>query len=173
MQIGCRAPRLVNPEARPQHVADEPIRYLSTVWCLMNDSELCARPRCSRSADRLTARLASRTRSSRRLPIRAASRAASSTAREIVQAIKRVEADRLSDQAETLVYHAARGKVWEALAVAAGIAGRRAASRSAYLEAAVSPAEACEQLPRSEDTLAHEIDLRFDPRSSLSDCRNR
>jgi predicted ATPase len=55
---------------------------------------------------------------------------------QIVQAIKRIEADRLSEQAETLVYHAARGEVWEELAEAAGIAGRRAGSRSAYLEAA-------------------------------------
>ena len=89
---------------------------------------------------------------------------------QIVQTIKHIEADRLSEHAETLVYHAARGEVWGELAVAAGIAGRRAASRSAYLEAAVffrQGIEACEQLPRSEDTLAREIDLRFDLRSSL------
>ena len=89
---------------------------------------------------------------------------------QIVEAIKRIEADRLSEHAETLAYHAARGEVWEELAVAAGIAGRRAASRSAYIEAAVffrQGIEACEQLPRSEDTLAREIDLRFDLRSSL------
>ena len=89
---------------------------------------------------------------------------------QIVQAIKRIEADRLSEQAETLVYHAARGEVWEELAAAAGVAGRRAASRSAYVEAAVffrQGIEACEQLPRSEDILAREIDLRFDLRSSL------
>jgi len=90
--------------------------------------------------------------------------------RQIVQTIKRIEADRLSEQAETLVYHAARGEVWEELAVAAGTVGRRAASHSAYVEAAVffrQGIEACEQLPRSEDTLAREIDLRFDLRSSL------
>lgn len=90
--------------------------------------------------------------------------------RQIVQAIKRIEADRLSEQAETLVYHAARGEVWEELAVAAGTAGRRAASRSAYVEAAVffrQGIEACERLPRSDDILAREIDLRFALRSSL------
>ena len=89
---------------------------------------------------------------------------------QIVHAIKRIEADRLSEQAETLVYHAARGEVWEELAVAAGIAGRRAASRSAYLEAAVffrQGIEACKELSRSPDILAREIDLRFDLRSSL------
>jgi tetratricopeptide (TPR) repeat protein len=89
---------------------------------------------------------------------------------QIVHAIKRIEADRLSEQAETLVYHAARGEVWDELAVAAGVAGRRAASRSAYVEAAVffrQGIEACERLSRSEETLAREIDLRFELRSSL------
>jgi tetratricopeptide (TPR) repeat protein len=89
---------------------------------------------------------------------------------QIVETIRRTEARRLSEQAETLVYHAARGEVWDELAAAALIAGRRAASRSAYVEAAVffrQGIEACEHLPRSKETLASEIDLRFELRSSL------
>jgi class 3 adenylate cyclase/tetratricopeptide (TPR) repeat protein len=89
---------------------------------------------------------------------------------QIVRTVKRIDSDRLSEQAETLVYHAARGEVWKELIVAARIAGRRAASRSAYVEAAHffrQGIEACEQLPRSEDILASEIDLRFDLRASL------
>ena len=89
---------------------------------------------------------------------------------QIVETIRRIEAGRLSEQAETLVYHAARGEVWEELAAAALIAGRRAASRSAYVEAALffrQGIEACKHLPRSENTIASEIDLRFELRSSL------
>jgi class 3 adenylate cyclase/tetratricopeptide (TPR) repeat protein len=89
---------------------------------------------------------------------------------QIVRAVKRIAADRLSEQAETLVYHAAHGEVWDELAGAALTAGRRAASRSAYVEAALffrQGIEACERLPRSRDTLASEIDLRFELRSSL------
>jgi class 3 adenylate cyclase/tetratricopeptide (TPR) repeat protein len=89
---------------------------------------------------------------------------------QIVRAVKRVAADRPSEHAETLVYHAALGEIWDELAGAALIAGRRAASRSAYVEAAQffrQGIEACEHLPRSPQTLAREIDLRFELRSSL------
>ncbi len=78
--------------------------------------------------------------------------------------------DRLADQAETLAYHAARGEAWEELVAAARIAGRRAASRSAYVEAArffTQAIEACGKLPQAPSTLAGEIDLRFELRSSL------
>lgn len=89
---------------------------------------------------------------------------------QIVRTIKRIDADRLAEQAETLVYHAARGEAWEELIVAARIAGRRAASRSAYVEASSffrQAIVACEHLPRSDDMLASEIDLRFELRTSL------
>lgn len=88
----------------------------------------------------------------------------------IVRTLKRIHADHLAEQAETLVYHAARGELWEELMVAAGVAGRRAASRSAYIAASrffSQAIEACERLPRSEATLANEIDLRFELRTSL------
>ncbi len=88
----------------------------------------------------------------------------------IVRTVKRIHADRLAEQAETLVHHAARGELWEELVGAARIAGRRAASRSAYIAASrffEQAIEACKQLPRSKDTLACEIDLRFELRTAL------
>jgi class 3 adenylate cyclase/tetratricopeptide (TPR) repeat protein len=89
---------------------------------------------------------------------------------QIVATIKRKDADRLGEQAEMLVYHAARGEVWEELVDAARIAGRRAASRSAYAEASRifdQAINACGHLLRAEDRLANEIDLRFELRNSL------
>jgi class 3 adenylate cyclase/tetratricopeptide (TPR) repeat protein len=89
---------------------------------------------------------------------------------QVVAAIKRVEPDRLDDFAETLVYHAARGEVWKDVAEWAGTAGRRAASRSAYAEAAlffIQGIDACQRLPPSQDAMSREIDLRFDLRSSI------
>ena len=91
--------------------------------------------------------------------------------RTIVRTITRsYTLDRLTDQAETLAYHAARGEAWEELVAAARIAGRRAASRSAYVEAArffTQAIEACGKLPPIDGTLSDEIDLRFDLRTSL------
>ena len=89
---------------------------------------------------------------------------------QVVGTIKRIDAGRLSDLAETLVYHAWRGEVWQEVIAAAGIAGRRAASRSAYVDAALfftQGIDACGRVPRSKDTLASEIDLRFDLRTSI------
>lgn len=88
----------------------------------------------------------------------------------IVRTFRQVDPNRVAYQAETLVYHSALGEVWEVLMVAASIAGRRAASRSAYVEAARFFKQgilACNRLPASEDLLAREIDLRFELRSSL------
>ena len=91
--------------------------------------------------------------------------------RNIVRMITRSQAlDRVPEQAETLAYHAARGEAWEDLIVAARIAGRRAASRSAYSEAArffTQAIDACGKLPPEREALADEIDLRFELRSSL------
>ena len=91
--------------------------------------------------------------------------------RNIVRMITRSQAlDRVPEQAETLAYHAARGEAWEDLIVAARIAGRRAASRSAYSEAArffTQAIDACGKLPPEPQTLTDEIDLRFELRSSL------
>ncbi len=91
--------------------------------------------------------------------------------RNVVRMITRSQAlDRVPEQAETLAYHAARGEAWEDLIVAARIAGRRAASRSAYSEAArffTQAIDACGKLPPEPRTLTDEIDLRFELRSSL------
>ena len=91
--------------------------------------------------------------------------------RQIVLAIKRLHpSDWLADQAETLVYHASLGEVWDELGIVAGFAGRRAASRSAYVEAArffKQGIDACRKSPQTPQMMAREIDLRFDLRASL------
>ena len=89
---------------------------------------------------------------------------------QIVRAIKATDADHLEEQAETLAYHATLGEAWKDLLAAARAAGRRATSRSAYLSATrffQQAIHACEQLPRSNRTLADEIDLRFELRTAL------
>jgi class 3 adenylate cyclase/tetratricopeptide (TPR) repeat protein len=88
----------------------------------------------------------------------------------VVRALRQMDPDRVANQAETFVYHAALGEVWEVLIAAAWTAGRRAASRSAYIEAARFFKQgilACSRLPPSEDLLVREIDLRFELRGSL------
>ena len=90
--------------------------------------------------------------------------------RRIVAVIQGTEAGRLAEQAEQLVYHAAAGEVWEVLVEAAGIAGRRAASRSAYAEAARLLGQAiaaCGKLAPTEAVLRAEIDLRFELRRCI------
>jgi len=88
----------------------------------------------------------------------------------IVQAIERRYAPRIAEQAETLAQHAARGEMWDRLAVHAREAGRRAAARSAFQEAAAhfeQAVDAYARLPRSEATLAEAIDTRFELRRAL------
>jgi tetratricopeptide (TPR) repeat protein len=87
-----------------------------------------------------------------------------------VQTLRQLEPDRVDDQAETLVYHSVLGEVWDVVMTAAWTAGRRAASRSAYIEATRffrQGIAACSRLPPSADLLAREIDLRFELRGSL------
>ena len=89
---------------------------------------------------------------------------------QIVRAIKRVDAARLPEMAETLTYHAARGQVWDELIIAASMAGERAAGRSAYTEAARfyhQAIEASAQLRRTPEVVATEVDLRFRLRSAI------
>ncbi len=90
--------------------------------------------------------------------------------RRVVRTVRRVDAERLDELAEELVYHAARGEAWAELVDAARTAGRRAASRSAYGEASRffdQAIQACKRLPRSRAVLADEIDLRFDLRTAI------
>jgi tetratricopeptide (TPR) repeat protein len=89
---------------------------------------------------------------------------------QIVAALSRIFSDRLDEHAEMIVYHAALGEDWEELVKAAFIAGRRAAGRSAYVEASRlfdCGIEACGHLPRSSDRFRSEIDLRFELRNTL------
>jgi len=89
---------------------------------------------------------------------------------QIVAALLRIHSDRLDEHAEMIVYHAALGEVWEELLKAAVIAGRRAAGRSAYVEASRlfdHGITACRHLPHSSDRLRSEIDLRFELRNTL------
>jgi class 3 adenylate cyclase/tetratricopeptide (TPR) repeat protein len=90
--------------------------------------------------------------------------------KKIASTLREIDLDNHSEHVETLVYHAARGEVWEELVSAARAAGRRALSRSAYVAAGrffKQAIEACEHLPRSDDLLATEIDLRFELRTAL------
>ena len=89
---------------------------------------------------------------------------------QIVGALKRLHAERVGEQAETLAYHALRGEVWDELAVHARRAGHRAASRSAYRDAVAffdQAIDAQDYLPPSAQGLAHRIDLRFELRGAL------
>lgn len=89
---------------------------------------------------------------------------------EIVGALKRLYAERVAEQAETLAYHALRGEVWDELAVHARRAGHRAASRSAYRDAVTffdQAIDAQDYLPPSAAGMAHRIDLRFELRAAL------
>ena len=89
---------------------------------------------------------------------------------QVVHTIKRIDADRQTELAETLAYHADRGELWDELIVAAGAAGRRASDRSAFVEAARffnQAIEACARVGRTPDVLATEIELRFQLRSAL------
>ena len=90
--------------------------------------------------------------------------------KKIVSTLKEIDPDNHSEHVETLVYHAARGEVWDELVSAARVAGGRALSRSAYVAAGRffrQAIAACEHLPRSDDLLATEIDLRFELRTAL------
>lgn len=89
---------------------------------------------------------------------------------QIVAALSGIDSDRTDEHAEMIVYHAALGEVWDELVKAAVIAGRRAAGRSAYVEASRlfdCGIDACRRLPHSPDRLRSEIDLRFELRNTL------
>lgn len=88
----------------------------------------------------------------------------------VAHALTEGAARTLDPAAETIVVHAARGEVWETLAVAAREAGRRAAGRSGFEEAAAFFEQASDAYARLPDTparLAEWIDLRFELRNAL------
>src|SRR6266536_1498872 len=88
----------------------------------------------------------------------------------IVEAIEKLYSDRLTEQVELLAHHASRGEVWEKAMAHLHQAGRKAAARSAYQEAASYFEQALEtlkHLPESRKTLEHGIELRIDLGSAL------
>ncbi len=88
----------------------------------------------------------------------------------IVEAIERLYADRLIEQAERLAHHAFRGEQWDRAVGFLRQAGGKAAARSAYPEATAYLEQALValgHLPETRETLQQGIDLRFDLRSAL------
>jgi tetratricopeptide (TPR) repeat protein len=87
-----------------------------------------------------------------------------------VEAIERIYADRLAEQAERLAHHAFRAEIWDKALAYLRQAGTKAAARSAYREAAGSferALAALGRLPASRATTEQGIDLRLDLRNSL------
>ena len=87
----------------------------------------------------------------------------------IVEAIERLQADRLTEHVDRLAYHATRGALWEKAHTFGVQAGRRAAAQSAnraVLEAFQGALAALEYLPETPRTIAENIDLRFELRDA-------
>jgi predicted ATPase/class 3 adenylate cyclase len=88
----------------------------------------------------------------------------------IVEAIERLYADRLTEQAERLAQHAVRGEVWDKAVAYCWQAGTRALARSALRESvgcAEQALAALRHLPESRATQEQAIDLRLDLRNAL------
>ena len=87
----------------------------------------------------------------------------------IVEAIERLHADRLTEHVDRLAYHAKRGAVWEKAHTFGVQAGRRAAAQSANraaLEAFQGALAALDHLPETPQAIAENIDLRFELRDA-------
>jgi class 3 adenylate cyclase/tetratricopeptide (TPR) repeat protein len=87
-----------------------------------------------------------------------------------VEAIERIYADRLPEQAERLGHHAFNAETWGKALAYLRQAGTKAATRSAYREAAghfERALAALARLPESRETTEQGIDLRLDLRNSL------
>ena len=88
----------------------------------------------------------------------------------IVEAIERIEPDRLLEHIDRLAYHALRGERWEKAFTYLRQAGDRALGRSAYQEAMTSFEQALlalPHLPESRERLKQEIEIRVGLRTSL------
>jgi class 3 adenylate cyclase/tetratricopeptide (TPR) repeat protein len=88
----------------------------------------------------------------------------------IVGAIERSHPDRLTEYAERLAHHAARGELWAQAVTYFRQAGAKASARSANREALTCLEQALtalEHLPETRETLEQAIDLRFDLRTAL------
>ena len=87
-----------------------------------------------------------------------------------LEAIERIYADRLTEHIESLAHHAFRGEVWVKAVTYFRQAGAKAASRSAYREAAACFEQALialGRLPETRETIEQDIDLRCELRSVL------
>jgi predicted ATPase len=87
----------------------------------------------------------------------------------IVEIIEATMRDRLDEQIDRLAHHALRGEVWDKALAYFRRAGTKAASRSAYDEAAMcfeQALEALQHMPESRDTMTQGIDLRIDLRNA-------
>ncbi|HEY7365115.1 MAG TPA: AAA family ATPase [Methylomirabilota bacterium] len=88
----------------------------------------------------------------------------------ITEAIERLWADRLPEQAERLAHHALRGELWDKAVAYLGQAGLRAMARGANREAIPHLEQALatlHRLPESRETAELAIDIRLDLRNAL------
>jgi class 3 adenylate cyclase/predicted ATPase len=84
---------------------------------------------------------------------------------QIVEAMERLYPDRMSEHVELLAHHASRGELWEKAVAYLHEAGRKAAARSAYKEAASyfeQALDALKRLPESRQMLELAINIRVD-----------
>ena len=89
---------------------------------------------------------------------------------QLVAAIERLYADRMTEQVEHLAHHAFRGEVWEKAVIYLRQAGKKAAARSADREAAAYFEQALEvltHLPLNRAIRELGVDLRLELRPSL------
>jgi tetratricopeptide (TPR) repeat protein len=89
---------------------------------------------------------------------------------QIVSAIERLYADRLSEQVERLAHHTLRGQLWDQAIRYNRRAGTRALDRSAAREALTHFGQArmaLEELPESRERTAQHIDICFEQRNAL------
>jgi tetratricopeptide (TPR) repeat protein len=89
---------------------------------------------------------------------------------QIVAALERLSADRLTEEVERLAYHARRGEVWDKALHYSRQAGEKAMTRSANQEAVTyfeQALDALAHLPESADTAVQGIDVRLALRNAL------
>jgi predicted ATPase len=88
----------------------------------------------------------------------------------IAEAIERLSAERVAEQAERLAHHALHGELWEKAVAYLRQAGLRAVARAAFREAVVHLEQALgalRHLPETRATTELTIDLRIDLRNAL------
>jgi class 3 adenylate cyclase/tetratricopeptide (TPR) repeat protein len=88
----------------------------------------------------------------------------------ITEAIERLSAERVAEQAERLAHHALRGELWEKAVAYLRQAGLRAMARAANREAIAHLEQALgalRRLPETRETIEVTIDIRLDLRNAL------